>query len=89
MKKRKNRNKIDCSSNQNPVAKFAHKFNKTLIFNDKNKYRRNAKYRHDSGDFSNCFSLELLEKFPAFWFLDFVLFCCRKKIKTVRVVDVG
>jgi hypothetical protein len=45
MKKRKNPNKIDCVPNQNPVAKFAHQFNKAHIFEDKNKYRRNAKHR--------------------------------------------
>jgi len=45
MKKRSNPNKIDCISLQNPVAKFAHQFNKAQIFADKNKYRRNAKHR--------------------------------------------
>ena len=45
MKKRKNPNKIDCVPNQNPVAKFAHHFNKAHVFEDKNKYRRNAKHR--------------------------------------------
>ena len=45
MKKRKNPNKIDCVPNQNPVAKFAHQFNKAHVFEDKNKYRRNAKHR--------------------------------------------
>jgi hypothetical protein len=45
MKKRKNPNKIDCISIQNPVAKFAHQFNKAHVFEDKNNYRRNAKHR--------------------------------------------
>jgi hypothetical protein len=45
MKKRKNPNKIDCVPVQNPVAKFAHQFNKAHIFEDKNKYRRKAKHR--------------------------------------------
>ena len=45
MKKRKNPNKIDCVPNQNPVAKFAHQFNKAHVFEDKNKYRRNVKHR--------------------------------------------
>ena len=56
MKKRKNllasnplqmgrTNKIDCVPVQNPVAKFAHQFNKAHVFEDKNKYRRNAKHR--------------------------------------------
>ena len=45
MKKLKNPNKIDSISIQNPVAKFAHQFNKAHVFADKNKYRRNAKHR--------------------------------------------
>jgi hypothetical protein len=45
MKKRKNPNTIDCVPNQNLVAKFAHQFNKAHVFEDKNKYRRNAKHR--------------------------------------------
>ncbi len=45
MKKRKNTHKIDCVPIQNPVAKFAHQFNKAHIFEDKNNYRRNAKHR--------------------------------------------
>jgi hypothetical protein len=45
MKNRKNPNKIDSVPIQNPVAKFAHQFNKAHVFEDKNKYRRNAKHR--------------------------------------------
>ena len=45
MKKRKNPNKIDGIPIQNPVAKFAHQFNKAHVFEDKNKYCRNAKHR--------------------------------------------
>ncbi|MDD2659008.1 MAG: hypothetical protein PHY54_04895 [Methylococcales bacterium] len=45
MKKRKNSNKADCVPAQNPVAKFAHQFNKAHVFEDKNKYHRNAKHR--------------------------------------------
>jgi hypothetical protein len=45
MKKRSNPNKIDCIPIQNPVAKFAHQFNKAQIFAHKNQYRRNAKHR--------------------------------------------
>jgi len=45
MKKRKNPNTIEGVPIQNPVAKFAHRFNKAHIFEDKNKYRRNAKHR--------------------------------------------
>jgi hypothetical protein len=46
MKKRKNPNKVDCVPIQNPVAKFAHQFNKAQIYEDKNKYHRNAKHRN-------------------------------------------
>ncbi len=45
MKKRKNTNKIDRVPIQNPVAKFAHQFHKAHVFEDKNKYCRNAKHR--------------------------------------------
>ena len=56
MKKRKNllassslqmgrTNKIEGVPIQNPVAKFAHQFNKAHVFEDKNNYRRNAKHR--------------------------------------------
>ena len=45
MKKRNNTKKIECVSVQNPVAKFAHQFNKALVYADKIQYRRNAKHR--------------------------------------------
>ena len=45
MKNRKKPNKIDYVPIQNPVAKFAHQFNKAHVFEDKNKYHRNAKHR--------------------------------------------
>ena len=45
MKKRSNLNKIDCVPIQNPVAKFAHQFNKAHVFADKNNYRRSVKHR--------------------------------------------
>ncbi|MEQ1486550.1 hypothetical protein [Methyloglobulus sp.] len=44
MKKRKNMNKIEDITSQNPVAKFAHLFNKSQIFSDKSKYIRKAKH---------------------------------------------
>jgi hypothetical protein len=44
MKKRKNPHKIDCVALANPVAKFAHQFNKALVFADKTGYRRKAKH---------------------------------------------
>ena len=50
MKKRKNPNKIDCVPIQNPVAKFAHQFNKAHVFEDKNKYHRNAKHRKQEAE---------------------------------------
>ncbi len=30
---------------QNPVAKYAHRFNKSQVFKDKTHYRRNAKHK--------------------------------------------
>jgi hypothetical protein len=44
MKKSKKMNKIDDIAAQNPVAKFAHQFNKAQIFADKKDYRRKAKH---------------------------------------------
>ena len=44
MKKRKNQHKIDSPAFQNPVAKFAHQFNKAQVFCDKSKYSRKAKH---------------------------------------------
>jgi hypothetical protein len=44
MKKRKNMNKIEDAPNQNPVAKFALRFNKAQAFDDKSKYSRKAKH---------------------------------------------
>ena len=45
MKKRNNTKKIAAVPVQNPVAKFAHQFNKALVYADKIQYRRNAKHR--------------------------------------------
>ena len=45
MKKRNNPKKIECVPVQNPVAKFAHQFNRAHVFEDKNKYHRNVKHR--------------------------------------------
>jgi len=44
MKKRKNQRQLDGLPQQNPVAKFAHQFNKTQAFCDKTHYRRKAKH---------------------------------------------
>ena len=44
MKKRKNMNKIEEAPNQNPVAKFAHRFKKAQVLGDKTEYRRKAKH---------------------------------------------
>lgn len=44
MKKRNNLKAIDISVKQNPVAKFAHRFNSAKTFNDKTKYTRKAKH---------------------------------------------
>ncbi len=44
MKKRKNMNQIEEAPKQNPVAKFANRFNKAQIFSSKNEYKRKAKH---------------------------------------------
>jgi hypothetical protein len=44
MKKRKNMNKVEDVPLQNPVAKFAHQFNKAKVFSDKSKYTRKEKH---------------------------------------------
>ena len=52
MKKRNKTKKIECVSVQNPVAKFAHQFNKALVYADKIQYRRNAKHRKQEASLS-------------------------------------
>lgn len=44
MKKRKNQRQLEDISLQNPVAKFAHQFNKAQAYCDKTQYRRKAKH---------------------------------------------
>ncbi|MGR8978657.1 MAG: DUF7230 family protein [Gammaproteobacteria bacterium] len=44
MKKRNNLNAIDIPVKQNPVAKYAHRFNAAKTFNDKTKYTRKTKH---------------------------------------------
>jgi hypothetical protein len=44
MKKRKNPQGADSVPKQNPVAKYAHLFNKAQTFCDKRKYSRKAKH---------------------------------------------
>jgi len=44
MKKRKNPHKSVPTVVQNPVAKFAHQFNKSHAFCEKNRYCRKAKH---------------------------------------------
>ncbi|MBF6650689.1 hypothetical protein [Methylobacter sp. BlB1] len=55
MKKRKNRSELEALPMQNPVAKFAHQFNKAQTFRDKSKYSRKAKHAKQ-------------EVFPITWF---------------------
>jgi hypothetical protein len=45
MKKCKNQCQPKNIALQNPVAKFAHQFNKAQVFCDKSQYRRSAKHR--------------------------------------------
>ena len=44
MKKRRHLKEIDNNPLQNPVAKYAHRFNKAQTFADKSKYCRKAKH---------------------------------------------
>ena len=46
MKKRKKTKGLEEIPNRNPVAKFAHNFNKAQTFKDKSKYCRKAKYKN-------------------------------------------
>jgi hypothetical protein len=56
MKKRNKTKKIECAPVQNLVAKFAHQFNKALVYVDKNQYRRNAKHRKQEASLITLFS---------------------------------
>ncbi|MDD5578488.1 MAG: hypothetical protein PHY16_04315 [Methylobacter sp.] len=60
MKKRKNLKEIEIISIQNPVAKYAHRFNKAKIFSDKSKYRRKGK--HMKQEVLPIFPLDVLAK---------------------------
>ncbi len=44
MRKQNKAKGLDDLPIKNPVAKFAHQFNKTQVFADKSKYRRKAKH---------------------------------------------
>jgi hypothetical protein len=46
MKKRKKTRGLEEIPNRNPVAKFAHNFNKVQIFKDRSKYCRKVKYKN-------------------------------------------
>ena len=45
MKKQKKFKPLPDGATQNPVAKFAHRFNKAKIFNDKTRYQRHNKHK--------------------------------------------
>lgn len=45
MKKQNRANALPELPVRNPVAKFAHQFNKPQVFNDKRRYQRTAKHR--------------------------------------------
>jgi len=45
MKKRKKAKESDVCLLKNPVAKFAHQFNKAKAFKDKTKYQRKVKHK--------------------------------------------
>lgn len=69
MKKRKNQKGAQTVPNQNPVAKYAHLFNKAQTFCDKSKYSRKAKHpRQDANPMvsggiiglASCFILQII-----------------------------
>jgi hypothetical protein len=45
MKKHKKFKPLPSATPQNPVAKFAHRFNKAQIFSDKTRYQRHNKHK--------------------------------------------
>jgi hypothetical protein len=45
MKRRKNQKEVEAVPKQNPVAKYAHLFNKAQTFCDKSKYSRKVKHK--------------------------------------------
>jgi hypothetical protein len=66
MKKCRNLKEIDTRRRSNPVARHAHRFNKTQAFDDKSRYRRKAKHPKQeafpnihSRVFGNASSLDL------------------------------
>ncbi|MCK9397004.1 MAG: hypothetical protein M0Q44_15595 [Methylobacter sp.] len=72
MKKRKNPKRLEIIPPQNPVAKYAHLFNKAQTFCDKSKYSRKAKHPRQEATpmvlsriigIASCFTLTGL--FPA------------------------
>lgn len=75
MKRRKNQQGTDGVPNQNPVAKYAHLFNKAQTFCDKSKYSRKAKHPRQEASpmvpdriigLASCFTLSRTsDVFPA------------------------
>ena len=65
MKKRKNQQQAELPALQNPVAKFAHQFNKAQVFCDKTHYRRNAKHRKQEAS-ANIFIMKMFAQAPFF-----------------------
>lgn len=60
MKKTRKSKHLEIDFMKNPVAKFAHQFNKSQVFKDKTKYQRKAKHKGQE-PFPMLF-LTLLEK---------------------------
>ncbi|GFO72148.1 hypothetical protein BJAS_P2135 [Bathymodiolus japonicus methanotrophic gill symbiont] len=54
MKKRKKQQKNSAPEARNLVAKYAHSFNKAIIFKDKSKYQRKAKHKSFDPFFMQC-----------------------------------
>lgn len=68
MKKRSNKNGRGNIPDQNPVAKYAHQFNKAHIFKDKSKYARKAK--HSKQEVFPMSLIALLGKPPVFAYVN-------------------
>lgn len=72
MKKMKKLKAVEARLKKNPVAKFAFKFNKARVFNDKTKYQRKNKHKGKEPFPMVLFNLALLEKVSFLTGLQFV-----------------
>ncbi len=64
MRKQNPAQRLGNGSKQNPVAKFAHQFNKAQVFADKRHYKRNAKHK-SAEPFAIVYRLTMANGFAA------------------------